>query len=57
MERCDYCEYRNSWDCEDGKVSNCVMCENFKLDFDTLSNAQKREVQRRLMDVQEDSEW
>ena len=47
--RCDYCIYRYSWDCEDGYVSNEHICKEFKLDFDTLSNKQKKEIQKRLM--------
>lgn len=51
MYRCDYCEYRNSWDCGDGwnRVSNDCYCESFKLDYDSLSERQKKEIQRRLM--------
>ena len=51
MERCDYCIYRNSWDCGDGwnRISNSSYCSEFKLDFDSLSDKQKKEVQRVLM--------
>ena len=51
MMRCDYCEYRNSWDCDDGwgRVSNNQLCEEFKLDYSTLSDVQKEEIQKRLM--------
>lgn len=49
MIRCDYCEYKNSWDCEDWKVDNDVLCENFKLCFDSLNDRQKEKVQRILM--------
>lgn len=49
MDRCDYCVYRNSWDCEDWRISNDCLCENFKLDFDTLDSYQKKAVQKRLM--------
>lgn len=47
--RCDFCEYRNSWDCEDWKVDNNTKCENFKLDFDSLSEKQKDTIQKKLM--------
>ena len=55
MSRCDYCEYRNSWDCDDGwgRISNNHFCESFKLDYDSLSEKQKKEIQRRLMEVKE----
>lgn len=49
MSRCDYCEYRCSFECEDYKVSNEYMCDNFKLDFDALSDSQKKTVQKILM--------
>lgn len=48
--RCDHCEYRYSWDCEDYKLSDSVLCESFKLDFYSLSESQKREIQKRLME-------
>lgn len=47
--RCEHCVWRYSWDCEDYWISDNNMCENFKLDFDTLTNAQKKEIQKRLM--------
>lgn len=51
MDRCDYCVYRNSWDCGDGwnRISNSSYCSEFKLDFDMLSDKQKKEVQRVLI--------
>lgn len=51
MSRCDYCDYRNSWDCGDGygRVSNEYVCDNFKLDFNTLTDRQKQIVQEVLM--------
>ena len=47
--RCEHCEYRNSWDCEDGYISNNKMCREFVLDFHTLTDSQKNEIQKRLM--------
>lgn len=47
--RCDYCDWRNSWDCEDYKVANEYMCDNFKLDFSVLSENQKEIIQRYFM--------
>ena len=51
MDRCDYCWYRNSWDCGDGwyRVGNDEMCEDFVLDFETLSDKQKKKIQKILM--------
>lgn len=51
MSRCDYCEYRNCAECEHvgDRVSNDVICNDFKLDFDTLSDREKKTIQKRLM--------
>ena len=51
MDRCSYCAYRNSWDCDDGwnRKSNNTYCEEFSLDFDALSDKQKKVIQRKLM--------
>ena len=56
MSRCDYCEYRNSWDCDDGwgRISNNYFCESFKLDYDSLSEKQKKEIQRKLIEIREE---
>ena len=48
--RCDHCQYRNSWDCEDEcRIEDNTFCNNFKLDFDTLNKKQKRIIQSQLM--------
>ena len=43
----NHCKYRNSWDCEDG-YCNCENCEDFKLDFDTLTKKQQKAIKRIL---------
>ena len=50
-DRCEYCEYRNGWECGDGfrRISNDTLCEYFKLDFDTLSDGVKEQIQKRLI--------
>ena len=50
-DRCEYCEYRNGWECGDGfvRISNDTLCENFKLDFDTLPDGVKKQIQKRLI--------
>ena len=48
--RCEHCEYRNSWDCEEWRMPEHHLCERFKLDFDTLTEQQKKQIQRRLME-------
>ena len=51
MNRCDYCCYQNSWECEDGwnRVDNSKMCEDFVLEFEYLSDKQKKKIQKILM--------
>ena len=51
MNRCDYCEYRNCAECEyvGDRVANDVICKDFNLDFDTLSDREKKTIQKRLM--------
>lgn len=58
MSRCEHCEYRNGWECGDEfyRKSGRVFCEDFKLDFGTLSNKQKKSVQKILMKEERD-EW
>ena len=55
MTRCDYCVYRNSWDCGDGwyRCSNNILCDNFKLDFDMLTLSQQKTIQKILMEEDE----
>ena len=51
MSRCDYCEYRNCAECEyiGDRVANDVVCNDFKLDFERLSDREKKTIQKRLM--------
>ena len=53
MSRCEYCEYRNSWDCEDGwnRVRDCDFCDRFKLDWNTLRWSQQKAIQKILMET------
>jgi hypothetical protein len=44
MSACDHCVSRNSWDCDDG-WNRRRDCDSFKLDFDTLSDRQKKAIQ------------
>lgn len=50
--RCEHCEYRNSWDCGDGynRINNNYLCNEFKLDFETLTDKQKISIQKILME-------
>ena len=38
MTRCEHCEYRNGWECDDeyNRISNDTLCENFKLVGDSI---------------------
>lgn len=51
MDRCDYCKYKNSWDCENGldRVRNDKICDDFVLDFKFLSKKQQEQIQKILM--------
>ena len=58
MNRCDYCLYNNVWDCSHGwdRLDNnkmCKdynkMCKDFILDFENLSEKQKKKIQKNLM--------
>lgn len=47
MSACNYCKYRHSWDCDDG-YNRRESCGEFELDFSTLSNKQKKAIQKIL---------
>lgn len=51
MTRCEHCEYRNEWECDDeyNRIRNDTLCKSFKLDFDTLPDEIKKQVQKRLL--------
>ena len=51
MDRCEYCEHRTCAECEReyDRISNDVMCVHFKLDFNRLSDREKKTIQKRLM--------
>ena len=49
---CEYCVYRNSWDCDDGwnRIKNC---SDFKLDWDMISDEDKESI-RKLLNKEEE---
>ena len=47
---CEHCKSRYSWDCDDGLAYPKHGCEDFELDWNTLSNKQKKAVIRNLDD-------
>ena len=54
MAVCEHCRYRFSWDCDDGRPYPRKGCEDFELDFRTLSEKQQKAIRRIL--AQED-DW
>lgn len=47
MSACDHCKHRHSWDCDDG-WNRHKSCGEFELDYSTLSNKQKKTIQKIL---------
>lgn len=58
---CDYCENRyfslitDKWECSEGGSSTNYGCDNFSLDFDSLTERQKKAI-RRILASEEKSE-
>ena len=44
MSLCEYCKSRYSWDCDDGLAYAEHGCENFTLDYCTLTDEQKEKI-------------
>ncbi len=44
MSLCEYCKSRYSWDCDDGLAYPECGCENFTLDYCTLTDEQKEKI-------------
>lgn len=55
--RCEYCEWRDSWDCEGFWKSDNTLCLLFRLDFDSLTGKQKLEIQKRLMGASNETNY
>lgn len=55
MTACDYCRFRNSWDCGDG-WNRRKNCENFTLDWDMLNEKEKKTIQK-ILDNKETGEY
>ena len=53
---CDYCTYRNSWDCGDG-YNRRRNCSEFKLDWDMVSDEDKDVIKRLLDKEDEYTDW
>lgn len=53
---CEYCCYRNSWDCGDG-WNRHQNCDSFKLDFDSLTDEQKERAHNAIRNILNDIIW
>lgn len=51
---CEHCRYRHSWDCDDGLPYPPRGCDDFVLDFETLTKKQQKAIRRIL--AQEDGD-
>ena len=40
--KCDFCQYRHSWDCDDGSSYPENGCSSFVLDKNSLSDEERR---------------
>ena len=54
MSVCEHCCYRYSWDCDDGLPYPDKGCNDFKLDFETLTEKQKKTIRKILSREDED---
>ena len=45
---CDHCKSRYSWDCDDGLAYPRGGCDEFSLDWDTLSGKQQKAIRKIL---------
>lgn len=52
---CDYCAYRNSWDCGDG-YNRRRNCSEFKLDWDSLPDKDKKTIQK-ILERRTENDW
>lgn len=48
MAVCEHCVYRNSWECDDGYPYPQKGCDNFTLDFSTLTKKQQKAIRKIL---------
>lgn len=53
MAVCEHCRFRYSWNCDDGLPYPAGGCENFELDFSTLTKKQQNAI-RRILARQDD---
>lgn len=56
MSVCEHCQYRYSWDCDDGRPYPSRGCDEFKLAFETLNKKQQKAI-RRILSQEKKDEW
>ena len=49
---CEYCRYKNSWDCADG-WNRRKNCDSFSLQWDWLSEEQQRLIMKILSSMED----
>ena len=49
MSLCEYCKSRYSWERDDGRAYPEYGCENYSLDYCTLSDEKKKKIIDTLM--------
>lgn len=52
---CEYCRYRSSWGCYDGRPYPPKGCDDFELDFSMLTKKQQKAI-RRILAQEDDDE-
>lgn len=57
MQVCEHCKSRYTWDCDDGRPYPKGGCRDFELDWDTLTNKQKKAILRFLRNEERDDDW
>ena len=57
MSVCEHCQYRHSWDCDDGLPYPKKGCDDFELDFGTLTKKQQRAIRKILAHQEQDDEY
>lgn len=56
MQVCEHCKSRYTWDCDDGRPYPIGGCRDFELDWNTLTNKQKKAILRVLKSEERDDD-
>ena len=49
--RCEHCRFKNSYQCIDSKKPITIMCETFELDWHSIDDSMKNDIQRSFMKI------